>query len=39
MIEAGASFKQKFAGDIYDVSAGGKHSVYRYGIPFFMGVK
>ena len=27
-----------FAGDIYDVSEGGKHPVYRYAKPIFMGV-
>lgn len=35
---AGSCFKHCFKGDIYDVSDGGNHSVYRYAKPLFMGV-
>ena len=35
---AGSCFENMYEGDIYDVSCGGKHSVYRYGLPFFLGV-
>ncbi len=35
---AGSCFKNRFVGDIYDVSTGGKHPVFRYGKPVFMGV-
>ena len=35
---AGSCFVNCFAGDIYDVSEGGKHPVYRYAKPIFMGV-
>ena len=35
---AGSCFKNRFSGDIYDVSAGGGHAVYRYAKPLFMGV-
>ena len=34
----GACFKNKFLGDIYDVSSGGKHPVYRYAKPLFLEV-
>ena len=41
MLEVGSVYKNTFKGDIYDVSEAntGAHPVYRYGIPFFMGVK
>ena len=41
MIEAGSVYKNAFEGDIYDVSDknNGTHPVYRYGKPFFMGVR
>ena len=41
MLEAGSVYKNTFEGDIYDVSDknGGTHPVYRYGKPFFMGVR
>ena len=43
MLEAGSVYINEFTGDIYDVSERdkniGTHPVYRYGIPFFMGVK
>lgn len=35
---AGACFKHKFQGDIYDVSSGGRHPVYRYAKPLFLEV-
>ena len=35
---AGSCFHSRFAGDIYDVSSGGNHPVYRYAKPLFMGV-
>lgn len=35
---AGSCFKKEFEGDIYDVSNGGSHPVYRYAKPLFMGV-
>lgn len=35
---AGSCFEKKFDGDIYDVSDGGGHPVYRYAKPLFMGV-
>lgn len=36
---AGACFKKRFAGDVYDVSDGGAHPVYRYAKPVFLGVE
>lgn len=38
VFNSGSCFSQKFCGDVYDVSDGGKHSVYRYGKPFFLEV-
>lgn len=35
---AGSCFPNRFLGDIYDVSEGGRHVVYRYAKPLFMGV-
>ncbi len=35
---SGSSFKNKFEGDVFDLSDGGTHPVYRYAKPFFMGV-
>lgn len=35
---AGSCFGKTFSGNIYDVSSGGKHAVYRYAKGFFMGV-
>lgn len=35
---AGSCFTHSFEGDIYDVSDGGNHPVYRYAKPLFMGV-
>lgn len=37
-LAAGSTFKRKYEGDVYDVSNGGSHPVYRYGKPIFMGV-
>ena len=37
-MSAGSCVKEKFSGAVYDVSAGGKHAVYRYGKPMFLGV-
>lgn len=38
VFQAGSCFKKKFRGDIYDVSEGGAHPVYRYAAPLFMEV-
>lgn len=38
-LAAGSTFKRKYEGDVYDISNGGSHPVYRYGKPIFMGVK
>ena len=38
LFEAGSVFTNKFDGDIFDVSCAGKHPVYRYALPLFMGV-
>lgn len=39
VLKSGACFKQKFEGDIYDVSHKfGNHAVYRYAKPMLMGV-
>ena len=35
---AGSCFEKTFSGNVYDVSSGGKHAVYRYAKGFFMGV-
>ena len=35
MLSAGSCFPATYHGDIYDVSNGGKHAVYRYGKPVF----
>lgn len=35
---AGSAFKNSFSGDIYDVSGNGRHPVYRYAKPFFIGL-
>lgn len=35
---AGAVVRYRFAGDIYDVAPVGKHPVYRYAKPLFLGV-
>lgn len=38
MFAAGSCFPQKYEGNIYDVSNGGKHPVYRYAKPLFMNI-
>ena len=35
---AGSCFKERFAGDIFEVSDGGRHPVYRYAKALFLGV-
>ena len=35
---AGACFEKRFEGDVFDVSQGGAHPVWRYAKPLFMGV-
>lgn len=35
IMQAGGVVKNKFAGDVYDVSDGGAHPVYRYAKPLF----
>lgn len=39
--KAGSCFKSKFVGDVFDVSDNqiGCHSVYRYAMPIFIGIK
>lgn len=37
--KTGSCFKKKFYGQLKDVANGGKHSVYRYLEPIFMGVE
>ena len=36
--KAGSCFSHKFDGDIFDLSEGGNHPVYRYAKPLMMGV-
>ncbi|MGN0241165.1 MAG: type III-A CRISPR-associated RAMP protein Csm4 [Candidatus Weimeria sp.] len=38
VFDAGSVFKNKFEGQIADVSSGGSHPVYRYAEPMFLGV-
>lgn len=38
-LAAGSVFKREFEGDVFDVSRGGSHPVYRYGKPIFMEVE
>lgn len=38
IFNAGSCFKNKFEGDVYDVSSQGTHPVYRYAKPLFIGV-
>lgn len=35
---SGSCFMRMFSGDVYDVSNKGRHAVYRYAVPMFMGV-
>ncbi len=37
--KSGSCFKEKFEGDVFDVSNNGAHPVYRYAKPFFLEVK
>ncbi|HAG13861.1 MAG TPA: type III-A CRISPR-associated RAMP protein Csm4, partial [Ruminococcus sp.] len=36
MFAAGSCFKNRFSGDIFDVSVNGSHPVYRYGLPLLI---
>lgn len=38
VFKSGACFKKRFSGNVYDVSVGGNHSVYRYAKPLFVEV-
>lgn len=38
-LKAGSCVKNIFEGDIFDVSSGGNHPVYRYAKPLFLGVE
>ena len=38
LMAPGSTFQKKFRGDLFDVSSGGSHPVYRYAKPVFMGV-
>lgn len=38
VFSAGSCFHRKYEGDIFDVSNYGRHPVYRYAVPMFMGV-
>lgn len=38
VFDCGSVFTRKFSGGIYDVSSGGRHPVYRYAKPIFLGV-
>lgn len=37
--ESGSIFEEKFEGDVFIVENNGKHNVYRYAKPIFLGVK
>ncbi len=37
--KGGSCFKSKFEGDVFDVSYGGNHRVYRYAKPLMFGIK
>ena len=39
MFKSGSCFEKRFEGDVYDVSVGGAHPVYRCGKPMFMRIK
>lgn len=39
LFKAGSCFNKTYQGDVYDVSSGGNHSVYKYAKPLFMGVE
>lgn len=38
ILAAGSCFRQPFVGGIYDVAGSGRHPVYRYAKPLFLGV-
>ena len=38
VFQSGSCFNKSFRGGVYDVSAGGRHAVYRYAKPLFMEV-
>ena len=38
-LKAGSCVRNIYEGNVYDVSAGGRHAVYRYAKPMFMGVE
>ena len=39
LFKSGSCFNKKYQGDIYNVSSGGSHPVYKYAKPLFMGVE
>lgn len=39
LIASGASFTHRYEGELLDVSEGGRHPVYRYAKPMFLGVR
>lgn len=39
MLSAGSCFANRFEGGVYDVSAGGSHPVYHYGVPLLVRVR
>lgn len=39
LFKSGSCFNKTYRGDVYDVSSGGNHSVYKYAKPLFMGVE
>jgi CRISPR-associated protein Csm4 len=39
VFNSGSCFDYKFQGDVFDVSSGGTHPVYRYAKPMFLGVR
>ena len=38
LFKSGSCFQEKYHGDLYDVSEGGKHPVYKYAMGFFVGL-
>ena len=39
LFKSGSCFNKTYQGDIYNVSSGGSHPVYKYAKPIFMGVE
>lgn len=39
LFKSGSCFNKMYQGDVYDVSSGGSHPVYKYAKPLFMGVE